>query len=78
MLVGNKCNQSLHFLCNLVEYLIYCHSGDLEERRAVTYEEGRKFAEENGLFFLETSAKTAENVDEVWSTYFIPCPQFWF
>jgi len=37
---------------------------DLEERRAVTYEEGRKFAEENGLFFLETSAKTAENVDE--------------
>lgn len=28
-------------------------------------EEGAKFAEENGLIFLETSAKTAANVEEV-------------
>ena len=27
-------------------------------------EEGAKFAEENGLIFLETSAKTAANVEE--------------
>ena len=27
-------------------------------------EEGEKFAKENGLFFLETSAKTDQNVDE--------------
>ena len=33
--------------------------------RAVTTEEGAKFAEENGLIFLETSAKTAANVEEV-------------
>lgn len=37
---------------------------DLEHRRAVTFEEGAKFAEENGLIFLETSAKTAKNVEE--------------
>mmetsp|Transcript_6888 Transcript_6888/g.7921 ORF Transcript_6888/g.7921 Transcript_6888/m.7921 type:complete len:212 (+) Transcript_6888:371-1006(+) len=37
---------------------------DLEHRRAVTFEEGAKFAEENGLVFLETSAKTAKNVEE--------------
>jgi Ras-related protein Rab-14 len=30
----------------------------------VTYEEASQFAEEHGLVFLETSAKTGENVDD--------------
>ena len=34
-------------------------------RRAVSFEEGEKFAKENGMVFLETSAKTAFNVEEV-------------
>lgn len=37
---------------------------DLENRRAVSFEEGEKFAKEHGLMFLETSAKTAANVEE--------------
>ena len=37
---------------------------DLEDRRQVTYEEGEALAKENGLMFLETSAKTAYNVVE--------------
>jgi len=37
---------------------------DLESRRAVSKEEGEQFAKEHGLFFLETSAKTAANVEE--------------
>ena len=37
---------------------------DLEDKRQVTYEEGEAFAKENGLMFLETSAKTAYNVIE--------------
>merc|ERR1712203_1015844 len=37
---------------------------DLEHRRQVTPEEGAQFAKENGLLFLETSAKTAYNVEE--------------
>ncbi|EFA79326.1 Rab GTPase [Heterostelium album PN500] len=40
------------------------NKSDLEQKRAVSYEEGAKFAEENGLIFLETSAKTAANVEE--------------
>jgi len=40
------------------------NKNDLEVKRAVSYEDGRKFAEENGLMFMETSAKTASNVDE--------------
>jgi Ras-related protein Rab-2A len=34
------------------------------EKREVAYEEGEKFAQDNGLIFLETSAKTAQNVEE--------------
>ncbi|KAH3756714.1 Ras family protein [Pelomyxa schiedti] len=37
---------------------------DLEASRVVTREDGERFAKENGLFFLETSAKTAHNVEE--------------
>eukprot|EP01125_Pyxidicula_operculata_P022893 TRINITY_DN9663_c0_g1_i1.p1 TRINITY_DN9663_c0_g1~~TRINITY_DN9663_c0_g1_i1.p1 ORF type:complete len:214 (+),score=25.16 TRINITY_DN9663_c0_g1_i1:23-664(+) len=38
---------------------------DMEEARDVTTEEASKFASENGLLFLETSAKTGENVEEM-------------
>ncbi|THU70535.1 hypothetical protein C4D60_Mb08t26020 [Musa balbisiana] len=37
---------------------------DLARRRAVSTEEGEQFAEDHGLFFMETSAKTAQNVEE--------------
>lgn len=38
---------------------------DLSHRRAVSKEEGEQFAKENGLLFLEASARTAQNVEEV-------------
>ena len=38
---------------------------DLAHRRAVSTEEGERFAKENGLIFMEASAKTAQNVEEV-------------
>jgi len=40
------------------------NKSDLDHRRQVTKEEGEKFAKEHGLIFLETSAKTAANVEE--------------
>lgn len=40
-------------------------SSDLESRREVKKEEGEAFAREHGLIFMETSAKTASNVEEV-------------
>jgi len=40
------------------------NKSDLEHRRAVSTKEGEQFAQENGLIFLETSAKTAANVEE--------------
>ena len=40
------------------------NKSDLEHRRAVSTQEGEQFAQENGLIFLETSAKTASNVED--------------
>ncbi|GLT33161.1 hypothetical protein SLA2020_077720 [Shorea laevis] len=37
---------------------------DLENKRAVTKEEAEQFAQQNGLLFVETSAATAQNVEE--------------
>ena len=37
---------------------------DLDHKRAVTYQDGSDFATKNNLIFLETSAKTAANVEE--------------
>ena len=57
-----KANGSKDIFCILIG-----NKKDLEEQRQVKYEEGKKLAEENNLLFLETSAKTAENVQEAFS-----------
>ncbi|CAN6481436.1 unnamed protein product [Victoria cruziana] len=41
------------------------NKADLADKRKVTQEEARAYAEENGLFFIETSAKAATNVNEI-------------
>lgn len=41
------------------------NKADLAERRLVEYEEAQTYAEDTGLLFMETSAKTAMNVNEL-------------
>ena len=48
---------------NTVIFLIG-NKSDLESQRDVTYEEAKAFADENGLMFIETSARTGEGVEE--------------
>ena len=48
----------------IVKEIIGFFSSDLEARRDVKREEGEAFAREHGLIFMETSAKTAANVEE--------------
>ena len=43
------------------------NKSDLDSRRTVEYEEASAYAEEKGLLFLETSAKDANNVNEIFS-----------
>ena len=38
---------------------------DLENKREVSYEEGKNFAKENELLFFETSAKEGNNIQEI-------------
>lgn len=48
-----------------VVIILVGNKSDLQDKRAVAFEEGKKLADEMGLLFLETSAKTSYNVAEV-------------
>ncbi|CAD5233926.1 unnamed protein product [Bursaphelenchus xylophilus] len=48
---------------NTVIFLIG-NKSDMDAQRDVTYEEAKAFADENGLLFMECSAKTGENVED--------------
>ena len=61
MLVGNKLDQAHKYRFSSLRSYI---------RRVVSTEEGAAFAAEHHLIFLETSAKTAQNVEEVCSLSF--------
>ena len=39
------------------------NKSDLEDRRVVSYDEGKKLAESLSVEFLETSAKDTSNID---------------
>eukprot|EP00039_Didymoeca_costata_P018138 m.332250 g.332250 ORF g.332250 m.332250 type:complete len:214 (+) comp16908_c0_seq1:103-744(+) len=52
-----------HSNSNMVIMLIG-NKTDLDSKRAVTKEEGEAFANDHGLVFMETSAKTSTNVEE--------------
>jgi len=41
------------------------NKADLATKRVVEHEEAQSYAEENGLLFMETSAKTAMNVNDI-------------
>lgn len=48
-----------------IPLLVVGNKSDLEERRQVPVEEARSKAEEWGVQYVETSAKTRANVDKV-------------
>ena len=52
---------------NDITVILIGNKKDLEDRREVRFEERESFARENGIMFLETSAKTAFNVVEAFT-----------
>ena len=43
------------------------NKSDLESKRVVSTEEGKKFAEGNGLLFYETSAQNGNNIEDMFN-----------
>ncbi|THU73505.1 hypothetical protein C4D60_Mb04t23580 [Musa balbisiana] len=41
------------------------NKADLHEKRAVSSQDAMEYAEKNGMFFIETSAKTANNINQL-------------
>lgn len=41
------------------------NKADLHENRSVSSQDAREYAEKNGMFFIETSAKTADNINQL-------------
>lgn len=73
MLIGNKADLSVSACCcpalppDACAAPPWCsrrHAPAPQHRRAVSTEEGEAFAKDNGLVFMETSAKTALNVED--------------
>eukprot|EP01084_Bolivina_argentea_P124723 220994_1 len=56
------------YACENVNKLLVGNKSDLEEKRAVPFEEAKEFADSLGIEFLETSAKNADNVDNAFMT----------
>ncbi|KAM3136561.1 hypothetical protein pb186bvf_011364 [Paramecium bursaria] len=52
---------------NVVRLLVG-NKSDLESKRAVTFEEGKEFADSLGIKFIEASAKANNNVDKAFMT----------
>jgi Ras-related protein Rab-11A len=50
-----------------IPILLIGNKSDLSDERAVSTEEGQKFAQKERLLFLEGSAKTAENIEEAFT-----------
>lgn len=49
---------------NNIVIILVGNKSDMESQRQVSRSEGEEFAKKNGLHFIETSAKTAEMVEE--------------
>ena len=50
---------------NKLTMVLVGNKTDLESQREVGFEDARKFAKENGMFFVECSAKEGENVKKI-------------
>lgn len=52
-----------------IPLLLVGNKSDLEDKRQVSVTGAREKADEWGVQYVETSAKTRANVDKVWFTY---------
>jgi small GTP-binding protein len=46
-------------------FVLIGNKNDLDEKRDITYDEGKNFAQKHNMLFFETSAKNGNNIDEI-------------
>lgn len=61
-------NEIDRYACENVNKLLVGNKSDLDSKRQVDTEEAKAFADERGIPFLETSAKSAANVEKAFLT----------
>lgn len=61
-------NEIDRYACENVNKLLVGNKCDMESKRAVTFEEAKEFADSHSMPFLETSAKSATNVEKAFMT----------
>ena len=54
----NQCPKTIFFV-------LVGNKNDLEKERKVSFDEGKKFADSNDILFFESSAKTGNNVEDI-------------
>ena len=73
--IPNWVEQCEQYSCSNVTIMIAGNKCDLKEQRQVSEAEGRDFAFDNNLLWMETSAKTGTNVDEMFITLILSIKQ---
>ena len=61
-------NEIDRYACENVNKLLVGNKSDLDSKRQVEFDEAKAFADERGIPFLETSAKSATNVEKAFLT----------
>ena len=61
-------NEIDKYACENVNKLLVGNKSDLDSKRQVDFDEAKAFADERGIPFLETSAKSATNVEKAFLT----------
>jgi Ras-related protein Rab-1A len=61
-------NEIDKYACENVNKLLVGNKSDLDNKRQVDFEEGKAFADQHGIPFLETSAKSSTNVEKSFLT----------
>ncbi len=56
------------YACASVNKLLVGNKADLVEKKVVDFHEAKEFADSLGISFLETSAKSSQNVEEAFLT----------
>lgn len=61
-------NEIDRYACENVNKLLVGNKSDLDSKRQVQFEDAKAFADERGIPFLETSAKSSVNVEKAFLT----------